>query len=206
MEDILKKSVRVVTAPTFEPVTLTEAKLWCRVDEDDTDQDAMLLLLIIAMREYAEELTGRAFVSRTLEMRMDGFPEDGDPIELPYTPLHSVSSIQYVDADGDLQSLEASPTDWQVDTVSEPGRVAPSTDDGLWPDTREDELGAVRITFVAGYANVNAIPKKVRLWMQARIATLFEHREQIVTGSVAAIPKDFTDGLLDGLRVHTGFA
>ena len=195
-------ALTTITAPAYEPVTLEEAKLWLRVDTDDDSQDAMILLLIIAMREYAEGLTGRALVQRTLEYRIDEFP-DG-PIELPMPPLRSVTSIQYVDSDG-TQSLDASPTAWQVDTVSEPGRVAPLTS-ASWPATLEDELGAIRIRYVAGYAHPNAIPRKVRLWMQSRMATLYEHREQIFIGAVVRIPRDFVDGLLDDLRVTKNFA
>jgi uncharacterized phiE125 gp8 family phage protein len=203
MEQSLRKSVKVITPPAYEPVTLQEAKLWCRVEDDDIDDEATLLLLIIAMREYAEELTGRAFVRRTLELRLEEFPEG--EIELPQAPLISVSSIQYVDGDGTLQTLDASPNTYQVDAVSEPGRVAPlyAAD---WPAARA-VMDAVRIQYVAGYATVNLIPKKVRLWMQARISTLFENREQFVVGNIVQpIPRDFVDGLLDGLRVRRFFA
>jgi uncharacterized phiE125 gp8 family phage protein len=196
---------KVITQPAYEPVTLAEAKLWLRVDEDDTEQDAMINLLIIAMREYAESLTGRAFVQRTLEHRLDKFPQDAGVIELPVAPLRSVTSIQYVDGDGVLQSIDSSPTGWQEDTFSEPGKIKPLTTSNDWPITL-DELGAVRIRYVSGYANPNSIPKKVRLWMQTRISTLYEHREQIVIGGVVNIPRAFVDGLLDDLKVHKNFA
>ena len=196
-------NVVVVTAPSFEPVTLAEAKLWCRVDDDDRSQDAVLQMLIIAMREYAEHLTGRAFASRTLELRLDAFPDA--EIELPQAPLNSVTSIEYVNDDG-LQNLNGSPTAFQVDTGSIPGRIAPLVGSS-WPSSSGDALAAVRIRYVAGYPNPNAIPKLVRLWMQARISTLFENREQIITeGQVQKLPRDFVDGLLDGLKVDFGFA
>ncbi len=194
--------VRVVTEPEVEPVTLAEAKLWCRVDDDDTSQDAMLLLLIKAVRERAEELTGRAFAQRTLELRLDAFP-DG-VIELPFPPLQSVTSISHIDSSGALQT-SGSPTDFQEDLTSEPGRVAPLTGTA-WPSTQE-VLNAVRVRYVAGYATVNAIPKLARLWMQARISTFYEHREQLVVGGqLTSLPRDFVDGLLDGLRVTKNFA
>lgn len=198
-------SVRVVTKPAYEPVTIAEAKLWCRIDDDDTDEDAMVLLLISAMREYAEELTGRSYVQRTLELRLDKFPDDGE-IELPFPPVQSVSSVSYIDGDGTLQTLSVSPTGWQEDLVSEPARICPLYAQ-TWPASQA-VYGAVRVRYVAGYANPNAIPKKLRLWMQARVATLFENREQIFSqgGNVVQIPRDFADGLLDGLRSRKMFA
>jgi uncharacterized phiE125 gp8 family phage protein len=198
----IARNVRVVTAPTYEPVTLAEAKLWLRIDEDDTDQDAMVMLLIRAMTERAEQITGRAFVKRTLELRMDEFP--GFEIELPGAPLLSVSSIQYVTADG-IQTLDASPTWWQEDNIREPGVVAPPEGDS-WPNTA-DVLNAVRITYRVGYSSPNLIPKSVRLWMQAMIGTYYENREQVVTGTIfSSLARPFTDGLLDGLKVNKNFA
>jgi len=196
--------VRMVTAPAVEPVTIDEARLWCRIDADDATQDAMLQLLIIAMREHAEAITGRAFASRTLEFVMDAFPPDDEPIELPYPPLASVSYITYVDASGADQTMGGSPDAFLVDTASYPGRLTPLFA-GTWPAIR-DQIGAVRIGYVAGYATTNLIPKALRVWMQARIATIFENREHLVMNNMVEIPRDFADGLLDSLRVRVMFS
>ncbi len=203
MIDSIKRSMRVVTPPAFEPVTLTEAKLWCRVDDDATDEHATLLLLIAAMRERAEDLTGRAYVQRTLELWLDRFPDDG-VIELPFTPVQSVTSVTYVDGDGASQVLSGSPEEWQEDLNSDPALICPLYGES-WPATRQ-VLGAVKVRYVAGYATVNAVPKALRLWIQANIATLFENREQLVQQGVVSIPRDLAIGLLDGLRGHRMFA
>jgi hypothetical protein len=43
--------------------------------------------------------------------------------------------------------------------------------------------------------------------MQARISSLFENREQLVTGTIVAeLPRAFVDGLLDNLRAERMFA
>jgi uncharacterized phiE125 gp8 family phage protein len=197
------RHVRVVTHPTVEPVTVQEARLWCRIDADDATQDAMLQLLIIAMREHAEALTGRSFARKTYEMVMDEFPPNDEVIELPYPPLVSVSYVTYADGDGADQTLAGSPDAFLVDAGSAPGRISPLYG-GQWPSTRA-QIGAVRIGYVAGYATTNLVPKAFRIWMQARIATLYENREQLVMNNVVEIPREFADGLLDILRVRTGF-
>jgi uncharacterized phiE125 gp8 family phage protein len=200
------ESLQVIIPPSFEPVTLAEARLWLRIDDDDTTQDAMIVLLIKAMREYAEHLTGRAICQQTLEYRTDSFPFSG-PIEIPQPPLVSVTSVSYVDSSGELQAMDSSPTGWQVDTASEPGRIAPLTTSGGWPDANSEELGAIRIRYVAGYASPSLIPRSIRLWMQSRIATLFEQREQLITGTiVSALPRSYVDGLLDSTRTRKMFA
>lgn len=189
-------SLRVLTGPSVEPVTLAEARLWARVDDDDTTQDAMIQLLITAMRKHAENLTCRYFASRTLELRLPHFT--GTVIKLPYPPLRSVEYVAYIDGDGVLQTMSGgSPTEFDVDIYSEPGIVRPLYGES-WPSTRST-LDAVRIGYTAGYATTNAIPKAFRVWMQARIATLYDNREHLVMNNVVAIPRDFADGLLDAL-------
>jgi len=39
--------------------------------------------------------------------------------------------------------------------------------------------------------------------MQAKLATLFDRRGQLVEGQAVRIPRDFTDGLLDSLMIGT---
>ena len=194
-------TVRVITPPSVEPVTLEEARLWCRIDTDDTSQDAVLSLLITAMREYAENRTGRAFVQRTLELTLPAFPACG-VIELPYPPLVSVDWIKYYDYNGDLITVD--PADYEVDTYGEPGRVQPAYLQ-TWDGTR-NVFNAVIVRYQAGYAPTASpsdyrenMPANLKLFMQARISTLFENREQIVNAAQVQIPRDFGAGLLDGL-------
>lgn len=206
----MRAVTKVITPPAFEPVTLDEAKLWCRIDDDSTAEDADLLWLIQAMREDAENRTGRAFVRRTLRLYLDDWPWDrqyGVKIVLPYAPLLqvgsppvAVESFKYIDTDGVLQTLAAD--QYVVHDEYEPGFIIPEWEE-TWPTIRRVP-DAIQITHYAGYANANAIPKSVRQWMQARIATLFEQREQLViNGQVAQIPRDHVDGLLDSLVIGT---
>jgi uncharacterized phiE125 gp8 family phage protein len=205
---VIVPHVRVLEAPAGEPITVAEAKTFCRVDTDD--QDAVLELLIQAARERAEDITGRATVQRELELRLDEFPNN-EVIERPYPPLISVDYIEYLDAAGDAQRLEGSPTSWIEDLYSEPGRIRPLAGTS-WPATYEAP-GAVRIGFTCGYAPYGSpadygynVPARMRQWMQARISTWFERREHLDLANVKDLPRDYVDGLLDGLKVNRGFA
>ena len=195
--------VRTLSGPAVEPVTIAEARLWCRIDDDDATQDAILMLLIIAARERAEEITGRSFASRQMELRLDAFPEGDMAIDLPYSPVSAVSSITYRTSDGD-SVLAGSPQAFQADTGSTPGRVMPLVGQS-WPST-DGSLGAVRISYTSGYANTTAMPKLLRVFMMAFISTLYENREQFVMNNTVEIPRDFGAGLLDNLRVRVGWA
>lgn len=205
-------TVRVITPPAYEPVSLAEARLWCLEDADRTSQDPVLRLLIQAAREYAENLTARAFIQRGLQLVLpcwttilvDGLYRTG--IVLPFPPFASVESIKYIDEDGVEQTLSTSLYD--AHTWREPGVIVPHWNE-VWPSHR-GVPDAIRVNYTAGYAygspsgeadQQSVLPASLKLWMQARIATLFENREQLITANQVKIPEHFCDGILDSLKI-----
>lgn len=200
-------TLRVVTGPTVEPLTLEEAKLHLR--ETQTVQDTLISALIVAARQYAENYTGRAFVTQTLELLLPGFPCDS-VIELPKPDLQQVTTVKYIDVDGVLQTIAAA--QYQVDIYRRPAVLKPAYQ-CYWPVPRTSDFNAVQVRYVAGYAPTTspqdaaamqaAVPEGIKLWMKIRVAQLFENREAVVVGTIMAnIPRDFVDGLLDQYRVN----
>ena len=172
-------SLKIVTPPTAEPVTLLEAKDHLRVD--GPDDDAMISVLITAARKWAEEYTGRQFVTATLDWFLDGFCPS---FSAPLPPLQSVTSIKYLDTDGAEQTLDAAT--YRVDAVSEPGRIA--LDYGKsWPSTYS-VINAVTVRFVAGYGTAAAVPEPIRQAILILIGELYEQRQESVPASFAAVP------------------
>ena len=207
-------TIRTVTEPSFEPITLVQARSWAKVTAGDTTFDADLTILIAAMRRHAENLTGRAFMHRQLQLLRSGWPTDlvegisGHVIELPYPPLAHVQSIQYYDIDGVIQTLATD--QYVVHSWREPAIIVPEWE-ALWPTVR-GLVNAVQVNYVAGYPVVGspedevaqqaAVPQNLKLWIASRLATLFENREQIIVGSsVAELPRSYADGLLDELVI-----
>jgi uncharacterized phiE125 gp8 family phage protein len=162
---------QVVTPPTEEPVSLTTAKLHLRVD-GSTD-DALIGAYIVAAREKAEGLARRAFVTQTLRATLDAWPVERT-ISLPRPPLQSVSSIKYIDANGAEQTLGAG--DYVIDTGSEPGRLSFKSS-FAWPGSSLKEIGAIGITFVAGYGAAAAVPELYKQAILLILAFWYENRE-----------------------------
>ena len=71
-------SMRCTADASFEPVTLEEAKLYCRVDHEA--EDTLIAALIVAARQHAERKTGRVLRASTWEMTVGG-------VLLPYHKL-----------------------------------------------------------------------------------------------------------------------
>jgi uncharacterized phiE125 gp8 family phage protein len=196
-------TLRTLTPPPFYPVSLAEAKDWCRVDSDDTSQDAVIRMIIAALTEQAENVTKRSYVQRSYELLLDGFVE---VIRLPRPPLLTVDYVKYYDTNGTLQTISAA--EYSVSPYDEPGILEPAYNES-WPFTR-DIRNAVLIGYTAGYAPGSpttevgyqeVLPDNLKLWLHARVATMYENREQLIRNNLVNIPRDFADGLLDNLIV-----
>jgi uncharacterized phiE125 gp8 family phage protein len=206
-------SLRIVTAPAAFPVTLAEAKEWCRIDAGDTSQDGVLNLVIAMAVKAAEHITGRAFVERTYELALSQFEAT---ICLPFPPLLEVVSVAYTDINADAQAVD--PAIYEVDVISEPGRVQPRWRQ-FWPIVTGlgYTFNPVRITYRAGYRPMGSptdltdnsyLPPELRLWMQSRLCSFYDNRAQFVIDTRLVdvqVPRDFADGILDSLIVGTRY-
>jgi len=187
-----------IDQPGTEPVSLAEARLWCRVDDDYTGDDAMLSSLITGFRTQAEHETGRKFLSTTLEQVLDAFPSV--ELVLAEQPVSSITSIKYLDTSGVEQTLNSDA--YVLDTASNPAFVLPA--DGYdWPETF-DGINAVRVRFVQGWSSASdPLVQPLRMWMQMQIETAYKLRGGIVAGlSVTELPSRFVDRLLDSYKVY----
>lgn len=102
----------VPVAPAVEPVSLAQAKLQCRVI--GTDEDDTLDLYIASGRSHAEAYCGVAFAERTVVAHCDSFT---DLARLPFAPVNSVTSIEYVDPAGSTQTLPSSVYELRSDNL-----------------------------------------------------------------------------------------
>jgi len=187
-------SLILVTAPATEPVTLTEAKAHCRVDY--TDDDTLITSLIVAAREYCEEITRRAFITQTWDYKKDRFK--GDEIDLPKGPLISVTSVKYIDNTGTEQTLATSEYDVRTYT-SEQGEIGLAFSK-FWPVVRAVD-DAVTIRFVAGYGAASDVPQAIKQAMLMLIAHWYENRESVIAGITASNVPQAVDMLLAPHRV-----
>ncbi len=170
------------TAPTTEPITLTEAKSHCRVTSDD--DDTLLTTLIKTARLHVEGITNRSLITQTWDLYLSSFCDT--QIILPRAPLSSVTSVSYYDTGGALQVWDSS--NYVVDTDSWQGRIYPVYN-GNWPsDVRGYEKDIV-IRFVAGYGAASAVPNPIKHAILLLIGELYENREMSIIGtSVNSLP------------------
>ena len=187
-------SLQLVTPPAGEPVSLAEAKLHLRVDGGE--DDLLIGSLITAARQAAETITHRQFITARWKLVMDAFA--GQAVLIHKSPLISVVAVEYLDMAGLVQTMP--PSHYTVDAASEPARLTPIFGQ-TWPPTLP-QIGAVSVTFDAGYGPASAVPEGIKSWIKLRVGSLYAHREEmsvLTRGRIDTLP--FVDGLLDGFKV-----
>lgn len=198
-------SLMLQTAATASPVTLAEAKTHLRVDV--TDDDDLISALIKAATLEAEHLMQRAVMPQTWVLTLDSFSPNLPPywlavrpsqaIALNRPPVTAVVSVQYVDTNGTVQTLD--PSKYQFVNGEYGGAIVPAFGQ-QWPQTRE-QTAAVQITFSAGYADAASVPELIKAWIKLRIGTLYENREMFAVDTRLTFVDLPFDGLLDRYRV-----
>ena len=87
-------------------------------------------------------------------------------------PIQSVTSVSTFDDSDNETTMAASK--YYVDNVREPSRIV--LRQGATFPTALRVATAIKVVFVAGYANSYAVPEPVRMGMLQHIAFLYEHR------------------------------
>ncbi len=165
---------KLITAPD-EMVTVDEAAEFMRAEFSESEE-TLIESLITASRIMCEEYLFRRIGVQTVELRDRGFPANNAPIVLP-APLISVTSIKYIDTNGNEQTLDHE--EYAV-SDSAPGMIVPVNS---WPDT-SDAGDSLQVRFVTGYsdpgespAQSEALPKTIRTAILMQVADMYEHRE-----------------------------
>lgn len=188
------------TNPSGKPLTITEVKSFLRIDFNE--DDIFLIGQLTMVTDVVEKYLRSALISRTYELAVDKLPEREIPlreglyvgpfmsypldyIDLPFSPVVSVSSIKTFD-DQDNETVVNS-AKYLVDTFRKPARVILRNGE-TWPNATR-EANALIITYTAGYGTASQVPEAIRLAMLQLIAYSYEHRGDQIEGAAPAIPE-----------------
>lgn len=152
-----------------EPLTLSETKLYLRVD--GTAEDSLITDLITVAREHAESYLRRSIIDQSWRMTLEDYAPTC--FRLPMGPVRSITSISLVDNEGGVIALSSS--NYELKTDQDEIEL-----------TEMVYAHMIQITYATGYASSSDIPKSLRYGMLSHIASLFECRGE---GEVV-VPKD----------------
>lgn len=107
-------------------------------------------------------------------------------IALPYPPLQAVTQVQYVDTNGNTQTLASN--QYQVDNTALVGRIAPAYS-LVWPVTLIGQYNAATITYTAGYGAAGSnVPLALRRAIRALVGVMYATRELTAPSGAALTP------------------
>ena len=164
-----------------EPVSTELAKQHLGIEAGFTDDDTLIAAYITAARQFVEEQTGRALISRSFTEVRDSF---GDWISLYRQPVaaDATVTISYTDASG----ADAAYEDAVSRLDANPPRLYPPIG-GTWPELGAN--GRVSITYIAGYAD-GAVPQALIQAILLLVGHWYANRSavEIGTGSAMEVP------------------
>lgn len=172
---------QLIAPPAIEPITLVEAKLFLRIEQDD--EDAAIAALIAAARQQVEAATRRALITQDWRLVRDAWPPGGVIQVLP-APLQTVIGIEVVDEAGAMHALD--PQNVVVDSVGSRIAIVPGT--RIRPGRA---VGGIVIEVRVGEGDTaDAVPAPLRQAMLMLIAHWYEQR-----GVVAPAQQEMPQGV-----------
>lgn len=203
--------LKLLTPPTGEPISVDDVKANSRLDVIATD-DGLIGGLIATARTHLENRCNRSFLTQTWKLTLDAFPGQQSIgsalVDRPYSlpdnaillergPVVSVSSIQYLDMSSTLQTMPS--TDYALVFSDEIARITPVFGK-IWPIVLP-QIGAVVVTFIAGYGVAAAVPAPLIQALKLLVGHFYDNREVIGSGqempfSVSALIDDYIPKLI----------
>ena len=190
----------LITAPSVEPLTLAEAKLYLRVDA--TTENSLITGMIVAARQWVETYTRRSLVTQTWDFRYHDFMDTREPLLLPKAPLQSVTSITYLDEDGVSQTLASSNYTVRAFSGATAGRgYVELNDDVSLPSLYTDAMFPVTVRAVCGYGAAADVPDGIKMAIYLMMGDLYEQRQETMM-SVSSKTKTTIERLLGPYRLE----
>lgn len=135
-----------------EPCTLSEAKEWCKIELNITEENTLITELIKTARLQCEGYTNVSFVEKTIEAIINN---SLGGIEFPYGPVKTFTSL--INEDGDTLVVN---TDYKIQGV-------------LFKTLKEPLDCYLKATYVAGYTT---LPVNFKTAVLQQVAFLYENR------------------------------
>ena len=148
--------MKVIAAPTVEPITLAQARKQCKVDAEGTppvhEDDDLLMMFAGAAREWCEHFTGIAIAPTGVQIDLPSF---GASIRLQSGPVIAVTSITYLDSEFVRQTVD--PAIYFVDSDGPISTIRLKRGQS-WPQAAS-ERGSIRVQYTIGFGAAPEVPQ-----------------------------------------------
>lgn len=161
-----------ITDVSTEPVTLAEARKWCKVTITDADEDALINLLITSARIALEKYLGICIPSRKLKATWSCHYGS---VSLPYPPVIEITKV--ADVNGDTETDLVAGTGYVVIGTTYPQIMIYEVITSSGYTQRH-----IIAEYTAGYATV---PELLKHAILKQVVTDYYNREDTSLGAYA---------------------
>lgn len=162
--------------PVSEPLSLTDAKAFLRVEHGDDDE--VITALIAAARVHVEAMTRRALLMQTWRFVLDAWPPGGR-FAPRIGPLRDLVAARVIDADGEAREIdgESFVVDGAANVIAAPCFALP---------TPGRAQAGIELDVICGYgADASDVPTDLRQAIRLLLAHWYDNRVATVDGALA---------------------
>lgn len=190
----MKLIPQLVTPPAADILSLPEIKQHLKIFHSEEDDKLTSILKSVTARldGYYGEFH-RCLINQSWKIML---PQWCAPIRLPFVPVVSVTHVKYWDnaSPSVQQTWPATNYDLFEDVLGAFLQIKFNTQP---PNLYVERLDAIEIQFVSGYGVAgSSIPEPIREAALLWIGDSYEHRESIVTGTIASKIPDAVERLI----------
>lgn len=200
-------TLKIQTAPAAEPVSLSDAKLFLKVDSS-TDDDLITSLISVA-RVQVENYLNRKLITQTWDYFLDSFPcdnsnqwwdgvKDGalnqlhgskNDIDIPLSPVSSITHLKTYDETDTAYTMSSS--DYYADIKANQFSRLSLRTGSSWPSTALRVANGIEIRAVVGYgASGSNVPAPIIQAIKNTLLSLYDCRGEgggLSVGSMAML-------------------
>ncbi len=159
MSNNRERKLERTIAPATEPVLLSEAKLYLRID--GTTEDALVSDLIVVARMSAEQYLRSSLITQSWKLVYNDYLDD--EIDLPMPPVISVSNVIVTNRDTTTQTISAN------------NYYLNANKRKLLFDNYVSGF-SIEINYNTGYGVAGQVPSPIKYGILAHMAALYDER------------------------------
>lgn len=168
---------KLITPPTLEPVTRSEAKSMLGIT--GTYDDVQIDSLIRQARQECEMYQRKKYFTQTLEIYLDDFPDKRYIDFVDCSPIQSIEFVKYTTDNNEIVVFEAE--NYYLDNVSEVNRLVLNRS-AIWPYSSLIPANGVQIRVIAGVTAqkvgdiiVSTLPEAIKWAMELQMRVLYDN-------------------------------
>ena len=171
-----RKGWHLKTPPVGLAVSVSEAKLWSKID--NSAEDDLIESLIISATLLCEEWTNRAILRQTWIQSFDWIP-GSDDFEIYPAGNQNVIEILYYNQKNISAVWDASNYFVDISSDVNPARIV-LNEDGEYPNDLRYRA-SFQVEFEAGYSNAANVPANIKTAIKMIVQNYYEDREGVMT-------------------------